>query len=70
MNIDFSAIPYNQIVWWVLIVIGVIVAVVVIRFFWQHILRYLLQGCLAVLGVIALLALLQYFKIIQIPWHF
>ncbi|MCX6034019.1 MAG: hypothetical protein NTV38_03440 [Chloroflexi bacterium] len=63
MNINFSAIPYNQIVWWVLIGLGVIVAFVIIRFFWKHILKYLFQGCLVILVIIALLALLHYFKV-------
>jgi len=63
MNIDFSAIPYNQIIWWILIGLGVVVAVVVIRFFWRHILKYLFQGCLVILAIIALLALLRYFKV-------
>ncbi len=63
MNIDFSTIPYNQIVWAVVIVVGVIVAFVVIRFFWQHIVKFLLQGCLVILAIIALLALLHYFKV-------
>jgi hypothetical protein len=63
MNIDLSSLPYNQIVWGVVIVVAVIVAVVVIRFFWQHILKYLLRGCLVILGIAALLALLHYFKV-------
>jgi hypothetical protein len=63
MNIDFATIPYNQIVWWVLIGLGVILVFVVIRFFWRHILRYLFQGCLVILAIIALLALLHYFKV-------
>jgi len=63
MNINFSAIPYDQIVWWVLIGLGVVVAFVVIRFFWKHILKYLFHGCLVILAVIALLALLHYFKV-------
>jgi fumarate reductase subunit C len=63
MTIDFSAIPYNQIIWWVLIGLGVVVAFVLIRFFWKHILKYLLQGCLVILAIIALLALLHYFKV-------
>ena len=63
MNIDFSTIPYNQIVWWVLAILGLLLAFVLIRFFWRHILKYLFQGCLAILAIIALLALLHYFKI-------
>ena len=61
MNIDFSSISYNQIVWGVLIVIGIILAFVVIRFFWKHILKYVFQGCLVILGIIALWALLHYY---------
>ena len=61
MNIDFSAIPYNQVIWWVVIGLGLILAVVLIRFFWQHILRYLLQGCLVIIGILALLAVLHYY---------
>jgi predicted exporter len=64
MTIDFSAIPYNQIVWWVLIALAAIVVVVVIRFFWRHILKYLFHGCFVILVIIALLALLHfYFKV-------
>jgi len=63
MTIDFSTIPYNQVVWWVLIILGVIVAFVLIRFFWKHILKYLFQGCLVILAIIALLAVLRYFKV-------
>ena len=63
MNIDLSAIPYNQIVWWILIILGIVVAVVLIRFFWKHILKYLFQGCLVVLVIIALVELLHYLKV-------
>jgi hypothetical protein len=63
MTIDFSSIPYNHIVWWVLAIVGVVVVFVVIRFFWKHILKYLFHGCLVILAVIALLALLHYFKV-------
>jgi hypothetical protein len=64
MTIDFSTIPYNQIVWWVLIILAVVVAIVVIRFFWRHLLKYLFQGCLVIVGILGLLALLHYvFKV-------
>jgi len=63
MNIDFSALPYNQIVWWVLGILAVVVAFVVIRFFWKHILKYLFQGCLVIVAILALLAVLRYFKV-------
>ena len=63
MNINFSSINYNQIVWVVVIIIAAVIAVAVIRFFWKHILKYLVQGCAVVLVIIALLALLHYLKI-------
>ena len=63
MNIDFSTIPYNQIVWWVLAILGLLLAFVLIRFFWRHILKYLFQGCLVILAITALLALLHYLKV-------
>jgi predicted exporter len=63
MKIDFSTIPYNQIVWWLLVALGVALVLVIIRFFWRHLLKYLFQGCLVILAVIALLALLHYFKV-------
>jgi len=63
MSVDFSTFSSSQIVWLLLGVVGVVVAFVVIRFFWKHILKYLFRGCLAILAVIALLALLRYFKV-------
>jgi hypothetical protein len=63
MSIDLTTIFSNQVVWVVLAVVGVIIAFVIIRFFWKHLLKYLLQGCLVVLGIILLLALLRYFKV-------
>jgi hypothetical protein len=63
MNINFSAISYNQIVWAVVIIVAIVVVVAVIRFFWKHILKYLVQGCAVILVIIALLALLHYLKV-------
>jgi hypothetical protein len=59
MTIDFSM--FNQIVTWILIILGVVLAFVLIRFFWKHILKYLFQGCLVIAGIIGLLALLHYY---------
>ena len=59
MNIDLSHLaPYA---WILAALLVVILAIVVIRFFWQHILKNLLQGCLVILGIIALLAVLHYY---------
>jgi len=63
MSIDLSTFLSSNAVWLILAVVGIIVAFVVIRFFWKHLLKYLFQGCLIVLGIILLLALLRYFKV-------
>lgn len=61
MNIDMSHIaPY---IWIVAAVVVAFVIFIVIRFFWQHVLRYLFHGCVAIVGFIVLLAILHYFKI-------
>jgi hypothetical protein len=58
MNIDISQIaPY---LWIVAIVLVVIVAFIIIRFFWQHVLKYIVHGCLSIAGILLLLALLHY----------
>jgi fumarate reductase subunit C len=51
------------IVWAVVILVAIVVTVAVIRFFWKHILKYLVQGCAVILVIIALLALLYHFKV-------
>jgi uncharacterized membrane protein len=61
MNIDFSQIA--PIVWIVAAVLVVVVVIVVIRFFWQHILKFALQGCAVILAILALLYLLHYLKV-------
>ena len=61
MNVDLSQLaPY---MWILAAILVVIVVFIVIRFFWQHILKYLLQGCLVIVGIIILLAVLHYFKV-------
>ena len=61
MNIDFFQLgPY---IWFIGALLLAIVAFIIIRFFWRHVLKYLLQGCLAVVGIIILLAVLHYFKV-------
>jgi hypothetical protein len=59
MNINLS----SSYLWIVGVVLVAIVAFVIIRFFWKHILKYLLQGCLIIVGIIILLAVLRYFKV-------
>jgi uncharacterized membrane protein len=61
MSLDFSQLaPF---IWILAAVLIIIVAVVVIRFFWRHVLKYLLHGCVVIVAIIALLALLHYFKV-------
>jgi len=63
MHINLSVINSNLIGWAVVIIVALVLAVAVIRFFWKHILKYLVQGCAVILVIIALLALLHYFKV-------
>ena len=59
MNIDLSNLATY--IWILAAILVVILAIVVICFFWQHILKYLLQGCLFILGILVLLAVLHYY---------
>jgi hypothetical protein len=63
MSVDFSTIPINTIVWVVVVIVAVVIGLVVIRFFWKHVLKYLLQGCLVILAILFVLAVLHYFKV-------
>jgi fumarate reductase subunit C len=63
MTINLASMHLPLIVWVVVIIVAIIVALAVIRFFWKHILKYLVQGCAVILVIIALLALLYHFKV-------
>jgi hypothetical protein len=63
MSVDLATFPSSQIVWLVVLVVAVVVVFVVVRFFWRHLLKYIFQGCLVILAIIALLAALRYFKV-------
>ncbi len=63
MSIDISTITFNQLVWIILVVLGLGVVFVVVRFFFHHILKHLIQGCIFILLVLAILALLHYFRV-------
>ncbi len=61
MTVDFSHLaPYIWILAAVLIVIAVFI---LIRFFWQHVLKFLLQVGAFILVILALWYLLRYLKI-------
>jgi len=53
----------DQIVWLFVIFFVLLIVVAVVRFFWQHVIRYLLHGCVALVAIIALLVLLHYWKV-------
>jgi hypothetical protein len=61
MTLNLSS--FSPYLWLVGVVLVAIVAIALIRFFWEHILKYIVQGCLAVAGVIILIAILKYFKV-------
>jgi fumarate reductase subunit C len=63
MTINLASMHLPLIVWAVVILVAIVVTVAVIRFFWKHILKYLVQGCAVILVIIALLALLYHFKV-------
>ena len=63
MTMNLASMHLPLIVWAVVIIVAIIVALAVIRFFWKHILKYLVQGCAVILVIIALLALLYHFKV-------
>jgi len=63
MSINFSSISASPFIWLILLAIAVIVVYVVVRFFFQHVLKFLVHGCLVLVVIAALLALLHYFKV-------
>jgi len=63
MSINLASINASPIFWLILLVIGVILIFVVVRFFFKHILKFLFQGCAVILAIAALLFLLHYLKV-------
>ena len=58
MNFDITQLaPY---LWILAIILGVVLAFIMIRFFWRHILKYLVHGCVGIVVILLLLALLKY----------
>jgi hypothetical protein len=58
MSINMTQLaPY---LWILAIILVVVLAFVIIRFFWQHILKYIVHGCLGIVVILILLALLHY----------
>jgi hypothetical protein len=63
MSFDFGTISLNSALWLVAIVIAGILAFIAIKFFYQHILHFLLRGCAFLSLIIALLVILHYLKV-------
>jgi hypothetical protein len=61
MNISLS--QFGPYIWLVAAILVVIVVFVIVRFFWQHVLKYLLRGCLVIVGILILLEVLHYLKV-------
>jgi hypothetical protein len=61
MTIDFSNLATY--IWIVAAILFIIAIFTVIRFFWQHVLKFLIQAGLVILGIVAVLALLHYLRI-------
>ncbi len=60
---ELAALSTHQIVWGIIVILGIVVVFVIVRFLWQHVVKYLLHGCLVVIGIAAILLLLHYFKV-------
>jgi hypothetical protein len=60
MSVDFATFPTSQLVWMAILVVAVIIVIVVLRFFWRHVIRYLLHGCLTLLAILVIVATLHY----------
>jgi uncharacterized membrane protein len=63
MSFDLSSITASPFFWFVAILVALAIIFVIVRFFFQHILKFLVQGCLVLLVIAAILALLHYFKV-------
>jgi hypothetical protein len=61
MTINISQI--SPFMWILAAVLVIIVVFAIIRFFWRHVLKFVIQAGLAILVIVALLALLRYFKV-------
>ncbi len=64
MSIDFGTISLNSVLWLVAIVIAGILIFIAVKFFYQHILHFLLRGCAILFLIVALLVILHYLKVI------
>ena len=61
MTINFSTLA--PVIWVLAAVILLIGVIVVVRFFWHHILRFVVQAGVVIMGVVLILAILRYLKV-------
>jgi hypothetical protein len=66
MNMSINLSQLGPFLWIVAAVLALVIVVVLVRFFFKHILRWALHGCAAILVLIVVLAILTYFKVILI----
>ena len=64
MSIDFGTISLNSALWLVAIVIAGILIFIFVRFFFHHILHFLIRGCAIIFILIILLVILHSLKVI------
>jgi len=63
MTIDLSMIDWNAVLWVVIIVIAAIVIFLVVKYFFQPLLRFLLRGCGCLILIVIFLFILHYLKV-------
>jgi hypothetical protein len=61
MNFDLSHLaPF---IWVLAAILAIIVVFAILRFFWRYILKYLFHGCVVIVAIVILYALLRYLKV-------
>ncbi len=64
MTVDLTQLaPF---LWILTAVLIVVIAVIVVRFLWHHVVKLLVQGCAVLVLILTVLALLSYFKVIKL----
>ncbi len=61
MTVDFS--QFAPFTWVIAAGLVLVVVFLVVRFLWRHVILFVLRIGLFILGIVAILALLRYFKI-------
>jgi hypothetical protein len=56
-------IDWNAVLWVAAIVVGAIIVFIIVKYFFQHLLPFLLRGCGCVILIIIFLLFLHYLKV-------